>query len=118
MRSQDQPRRCKRSALIQTRVVGILLFSSAVAFAACVNGYPAVQKEQKSSELVFSGKVIGQHKMPASGDEYFLDGDTYTVVPTHFYKGGAKGKWSFSARTVQVSSQCSFSCSSMKTTAG
>jgi len=81
------------------RVVGILLFSSAVAFAACVNGYPTVQKEYKSSELVFRGKVIGQHKMPASGDEYFLDGDTYgdtyTVVPTHFYKGGAKGKVAF-----------------------
>ena len=40
---------------------------------------------------VFIGKVVKKRTVPGSADDYFLDGDTYRVVPTHIYKGNIKG---------------------------
>jgi hypothetical protein len=66
----------------------ILLLFPPLAGAACLNGHPTVQKEYASSKLVFTGKVIQDHKTPGqAGGTFDLDGDTYTVSPTHVYKG-------------------------------
>jgi len=73
------------------RICAVLLLCAAAAFAACVNGYPTVQKEYASAVMVFGGNVVGDQKTPDSIDGYFLDGDTYRVVPTHVFKGSAKG---------------------------
>ncbi len=73
------------------KLCAIVLLFSTVAFGACVNGYPTVQKEYTSSTLVLIGKMVGERKTPGSTDGYFLNGDTYKVVPTHVFKGKAKG---------------------------
>ncbi|MGC2111011.1 MAG: hypothetical protein WA655_15935, partial [Candidatus Korobacteraceae bacterium] len=69
----------------------VLLLCSAAGFAVCVNGNPTVRKEYTTSYIVFIGKVIGDSQTPDSADGYFLDGDTYTVLPSKIFAGGAKG---------------------------
>jgi hypothetical protein len=70
----------------------VFLLFSATAGAVCINGYPTVQKEYALSKVVLVGKVV-QDRQTAGEDDYFdLDGDTYTVVPTHMYKGETKAE--------------------------
>ncbi len=73
------------------RFIAIVLFCSMAALAACPDGYPSVREEYAGSAYVFIGKAVKTHKVPGSADEYFLEGDTYKVVPTHVYKGNIQG---------------------------
>ncbi len=73
----------------------LLLLFPACAIAACVDGSPTVQKEYTTSKVVLAGKVIRDHKMAPSDNGYFLDGDTYTVIPSHIYKGEMKAAVDF-----------------------
>jgi hypothetical protein len=68
-----------------------VLLCSLAASAACPDGYPSVREEYASSAYVLIGKVVKKHKVPGGADKYFLDGDTYKVVPTHVYKGNIEG---------------------------
>ncbi|HEY2362639.1 MAG TPA: hypothetical protein VGK36_16075 [Candidatus Angelobacter sp.] len=71
--------------------IAIVLFCSMAASAACPDGYPSVREEYASSAYVLIGKAVTKRTVPGSGDQYFLDGDTYRVVPTHVYKGNIQG---------------------------
>lgn len=69
------------------RTLASLILCSSLAFAACANGYPTIGEEYSSSVMVFVGRVVARRATPFSGDEYFLDGDTYTVIPRRVFKG-------------------------------
>ncbi len=73
------------------KFIAIVLLCSIAASAACPDGYPSVRREYADSKFVLIGKVIKKHKVPESADDYFLEGDTYEVVPMHIYKGNIKG---------------------------
>jgi hypothetical protein len=68
----------------------VFLLASTIADAACLNGYPTVQKEYTLSKVVLIGRVLHDRKTAGEKDFFDLDGDTYTVVPMHVYKGGTK----------------------------
>jgi hypothetical protein len=70
----------------------VFLLFPPVAAAVRFNGYPTVQKEHTLSKLVFTGRVVRDHKTAGDGGYFDLDGDTYTVVPTHVYKGETKAE--------------------------
>jgi hypothetical protein len=70
----------------------VFLLFPAIAAAVCLNGYPTVQKEYALSKLVFTGRVVQDQKTSGSSGYFDLDGDTYTVVPTHVYKGESKAE--------------------------
>jgi hypothetical protein len=69
------------------RTLAALILYSSHAFAACRNGYPTISEEYSSSVMVLVGKVVANRATPFSGDGYFLDGDTYTVIPLRVLKG-------------------------------
>lgn len=69
------------------RTLAALILCSSTAFAACPNGYPTISEEYSSSVVVLVGKVVAHRATPFSGDGYFLDGDTYTVIPLRALKG-------------------------------
>ena len=71
--------------------IAIVLLCSITASAACPDGYPSVRKEYTDSKFVLIGKAVKKRTIPGSADGYFLEGDTYRVVPTHIYKGDIKG---------------------------
>jgi len=73
------------------KYAAILLLCSVAGSAACLNGYPSVRREYTESKFVLIGKVVKKRTVPGSADGYFLEGDTYRVVPTHVYKGNIKG---------------------------
>ena len=72
------------------RTFTVVLLCSTAAFAACINGYPSLQKEYASSAFVLIGKVVGSSATPMSVNQYFLDGKTYQLVPVRVFKGGVK----------------------------
>lgn len=67
------------------RVLTALILFSSLASAACVNGYPTISEEYRSSVMVLIGKVVAHAATPAKGDVY--DGVTYTVIPLRVLKG-------------------------------
>lgn len=69
------------------RTLAAFILCSSTAFAACPNGYPTISDEYSSSVMVFVGKVVAHRANPSSGDGYFLDGDTYAVIPRRVLKG-------------------------------
>jgi hypothetical protein len=69
------------------RTLAALILCSSTAFAACPNGWPTISEEYSSSVVVLVGRVDARRATPFSDDGYFLDGDTYTVVPVHVLKG-------------------------------
>jgi hypothetical protein len=74
------------------QTLATLILCSSVAFAGCANGYPTISEEYSNSVTVLVGKVVAHRATPFSGDEYFLDGETYTVVPLHTLKGNPGSK--------------------------
>jgi hypothetical protein len=82
-----------RKAEVNMKYTAILLLFSVSASAACPDGYPAVHREYSHSNFVFIGKAVKKRKTPESADGYFLDGNTYRVVPTHIYKGKIKANF-------------------------
>ncbi|MFY9741271.1 MAG: hypothetical protein WA252_09395 [Candidatus Sulfotelmatobacter sp.] len=72
------------------KICTVVLLWSAVASAACVNGHPTVQNEYGFSTFVLIGKVVGSQAVPMSVDGYFLDGNTFKLVPVRVFKGNVK----------------------------
>jgi hypothetical protein len=69
------------------RALIVLILCSTFACAACPNGYPTISEEYNGSAAVLVGNVVGDRITPLSEDEYFFDGDTYTVIPVRVIKG-------------------------------
>jgi hypothetical protein len=74
------------------KFVMIFFLCSAIASAACPNGYPNVRKEYAGSKFVLTAKVVKERRTPGGTDGYFLDGSTYRVMPIHVYKGTVNGR--------------------------
>jgi len=72
------------------RILGALILCSSLASAACVNGYPTIREEYRSTYMVLVGRVVARATTPAQGD--FYDGDTYTVIPLRVLKGNPGSK--------------------------
>jgi hypothetical protein len=53
----------------------------------CVNGYPSVSSEYKSSQEVIASRVLTAKQLPPTDDNYFLDGTMYRVMVGKSYKG-------------------------------
>lgn len=57
----------------------LIVLWSLTAEAVCVNGNPSVAAEFRQSKAVVIATVVGERKVPATQDGYFLDGTTYRV---------------------------------------
>ena len=55
--------------------------------AVCLNGHPLAEEEFNTSKLVLIGEVVRTHRIAASKNGTFLEGDVYDVVPTAMFKG-------------------------------
>jgi hypothetical protein len=74
------------------RTLAALILCSSFAFSACPNGYPTISEEYSSSVMVLVGKAVAHRATRFGSDGYFLDGDTYTVVPLRVLKGNPKSR--------------------------
>jgi|SRR5579864_8065257 len=69
-------------------IVWVIGLWGLTAQAVCVNGHPSLASEFQTSKAVVVAKVVGMKKVPATQDEYFLDGVTYQVKVEKRFKGG------------------------------
>jgi hypothetical protein len=82
-------------------ILGLILAlraTAAMPAVVCVNGYPSVSSEYKSSQEVIASRVLTAKQLPPTDDNYFLDGTMYRVMVGKSYKGS-------SFRTLSVFSE-------------